>query len=282
MPTDPGAQNHVRPSGSVGAIWSAWSEGPDYVRLFANYRNTFKPAAVDFGIGESDSGEGAGPLKPETSQSVEGGLKVRTWQGRASLEATAFLMDFQNLVIAQIVNGVPGLTNAGTERFQGFELGSAWYLPRSVTARASYSFHDATFRDYVTEFDGVPTQLAGKRLETSPRHLASAGFAYAPVKGIVASAELQLVGARFLDKRNRALADGYATFGAGIGYRTGVWDVRLDGRNLSDERPPISESELGDAEYYRPARPARRRVGRGAVRRVAARISPARATRFGG
>ena len=248
--TDPGAQNHVRPSGSVGAIWSAWNEGPDYVRLFANYRNTFKPAAVDFGIGEGDAGEG-GPLKPETSQSVEGGLKVRTWQGRASLDATAFLMDFKNLVIAQIVNGVPGLTNAGTERFQGFELGSAFFLPHSVTARASYSFHDSKFRDYVTQFDGVPTQLAGRRLEMSPRNLASAGFAYAPAKGIVASAELQLVGSRFLDKRNRSLADGYATLGAGVGYRAGAWDVRLDGHNLSDERPPIAESELGDAEYYR-------------------------------
>lgn len=181
--TDPGAQTNVRPSGSVGAIWSAWNEGPDYVRLFANYRNTFKPAAVDFGIGESDSGEGEGPLKPETSQSVEGGLKVRGWQGRASLEATAFLMNFKNLVIAQIVNGVPGLTNAGTERFQGFELASAWFLPHSVTARASYSFHDSKFRDYVTEFDGVPTQLAGRRLEMSPRHLASAGFAYARQTG---------------------------------------------------------------------------------------------------
>ena len=26
--------------------------------------------------------------------------------------------------------------------------------------------------------------------------------------------------------------------------------MRLDGRNLGDEREPVAESELGDAQYY--------------------------------
>jgi hypothetical protein len=33
------------------------------------------------------------------------------------------------------------------------------------------------------------------------------------------------------------------------------WEIRLRSRNLSHERPPVAESELGDAQYYRlPAR----------------------------
>ncbi len=250
---DAGAQNNVRPSGGLGAIWSAWTHDADHVKLFANYRDTFKPAAVDFGIGES---EVEGPLKPETSQSIEGGVKIRTWQGRAGVEATAFLMDFANLVIARTVNGLPSLTNAGTERFKGFELGTAWYLPRNVTARASYSFHDAKFVDFSFEFDpGVPTQLAGRRLEMSARHLASAGLIYSPRSGVTGFAEMNVVGSRFLNKRNTALVDGYAVLSAGIGYRFVGWELRLDGRNLTNERAPVAESELGDAQYYRlPAR----------------------------
>src|SRR5207245_2316622 len=250
---DAGAQNNVRPSGSIGVIWSAWNEGADHVKPFVNYRNTFKPAAVDFGIGE---GETEGPLKPETSHSVEGGVKIRTWQGRVDIEATTFLMDFANLVIARTVNGLPSLMNAGTERFKGFELGTAWHLPQDVTARASYSFHDAKFVDFSFEFDpGVPTQLGGKQLEMSARHLASAGAIYAPARGVTGFAEMNFVGSRFLNKRNTALADGYAVFAAGVGYRTSAWELRLDGHNLTDERPPVSESELGDAQYYRlPAR----------------------------
>jgi len=251
--TDAGAQNNVRPSGGIGAIWSAWAHDADHVKPFVNYRNTFKPAAVDFGIGEAG---GEGPLKPETSHSVEGGVKIRTWQGRVGIEATTFLMDFANLVIARTVNGLPSLMNAGTERFKGVELGTVWSLPQNVTARGSYSFHDSRFVDFSFEFDpGVPTQLAGKRLEMVARHLASAGLIYAPTRGVTGFAEMNLVGSRFLNKRNTALADGYAVLAAGVGYRTGTWELRLNGRNLTDERAPVAESELGDAQYYRlPAR----------------------------
>ncbi len=249
--SNPGTQNHVRPSGSVGAAWTAWARDGDHVRLFSNYRNTFKPAAVDFGIGDP----GEGPLKPETSRSYEGGVKARVAQGRLDLEATTFLMDFANLVIARTIDGLPALTNAGTERFKGFELGTAWYLSRNVTGRASYSVHDARFRDYVMEFDGIPTQLGGKRLEMSARQLMAAGVVYAPQRGVVALGELNLVGSRFLNKRNTASADPYVTLAAGVGYRTAAWELRVDGRNLTNQRPPVAESELGDAQYYRlPAR----------------------------
>jgi hypothetical protein len=58
-----------------------------------------------------------------------------------------------------------------------------------------------------------------------------------------------------LNKRNTALAPAFSTFDAGIGYRTAAWEFRVDGRNLGDRRDAISESEFGDAQYYRlPAR----------------------------
>ena len=52
-----------------------------------------------------------------------------------------------------------------------------------------------------------------------------------------------------------ALAAAFTTWSGGVGYRFGRGEVRLDGRNLNDVRPPVSESELGDGQYYRmPAR----------------------------
>src|SRR5882762_9282341 len=54
---DPGAgtsdsdrRTKLRPGGSVGFIVTAWKRNQDSVNLYANYRNTFKPAAIDFGI----------------------------------------------------------------------------------------------------------------------------------------------------------------------------------------------------------------------------------------
>jgi iron complex outermembrane recepter protein len=46
------------------------------------------------------------------------------------------------------------------------------------------------------------------------------------------------------------MADGFASVGISAGYRTPRWELRIDARNLNDRRDPISESELGDAQYY--------------------------------
>jgi iron complex outermembrane receptor protein len=146
---------------------------------------------------------------------------------------------------------LPSLANAGTERFRGIEASASWRLANNLSARAAYSLHDARFRDYLTEFDGVPTQLAGKRLEMSARHMGAAGLLYAPARGAIAAAEVRLVGSRYLNKRNTALAPGYAEVSASLGWRAAKWEARLDGRNLGDERAPVAESELGDAQYYR-------------------------------
>lgn len=244
------AVSNTKPSGSVGALYSLWEHDGDHVKLFANYRNTFKPAAFDFSLAENE-----GVLDPETSNSYEGGLKVRTMQGRVDVEASAFRMDFENLVTSTVVNNLPALINAGSTRFQGLELATDLRLPHAVTARASYSMHDGKFVDFVTAFDGVPTQLGGKRFEMSAKALASAGLTLAPDVGLIAHASVNYSGDRYLNKRNTALAPAFTTIDGGIGYRTAAWEFRVDGRNLGDRRDAISESEFGDAQYYRmPAR----------------------------
>ncbi len=245
---DSDRQTDVRPGASVGAIFTVWQSSQDSVRLYANYRDTFKPAAIDFGIGESEGGELL--LKPETSRSVEGGLKGKFFAGRLEAEASAFLMDFTNLVTATTISGLPALINAGSERFKGFETGTALFLRPDLFAKATYSFHDARFTDFVQAFDGVPTQLAGKRLEMSTRHLAAFGMTYVPARGLLGGVEFNYTGSRFLNKRNTAVAEGFPTVGISAGYRRDRWELRVDARNLADRRDPVAESELGDAQYY--------------------------------
>lgn len=237
--------SHARLSGSAGAIYGLWERGVDHVRAYASYRNTFKPAAFDFSLAENE-----GVLAPETAQSYEGGIKARAARGRVDVEASVFRMNFENLVTSTVVDGLPSLVNAGKTRFQGVETAAAFHGPHHVSGRATYSFHDSTFVDVVQAFDGVPQQLAGKRFEMSPRHLFSAGLIVAPERGVVGSLIVKYTGDRYLDKRNRALAAPFATVDAGLGYRLGAWEVRLDGRNLTDRRDPVSESEVGDAQYY--------------------------------
>ncbi len=240
------AATHVRPAGSVGAIFGLWEHGVNHLRLFANYRDTFKPAAFDFSLAENE-----GVLEPETARSYEGGLKMRAAGGRFDLEASGFRMDFQNLVASTVVKGLPSLQNTGSTRFQGFEIAAEARAPRGVSGRATYSFHDGRFVDFVQAFGGINTQLAGRRFEMSARHLFSAGVIVAPGAGFVGDLIVKYAGDRYLNKRNTALAEPFATVDVGAGYRLERWELRIDGRNLGDRRDPISESELGDAQYYR-------------------------------
>jgi outer membrane receptor protein involved in Fe transport len=244
---------HTRASGSIGAMFGLWEQSTNHVRLFANFRDTFKPAAFDFGLAENE-----GVLEPETSRSYEGGVKVRAMDARVDVEASVFRMDFENLVTSTVVNNLPALINAGKTRFQGYELATDLRLPYDLLARASYSFHDGKFVDYVQAFDNQPTQLGGKRFEMSARHLASAGLTLAPLAGITANVGVNYTGDRYLNKRNTALVAAFTTLDAGIGYRADRAELRVDGRNLTDRRDAVSESEFGDAQYYRmPARTVR-------------------------
>jgi iron complex outermembrane receptor protein len=257
---DPGAgtssdfsQNNVRAGASVGAVFTTWQRNQDSINLYINYRDTFKPAAIDLGIGEAPPPGVSTILKPENSRSVEGGLKGRFLNRRVEVEASGYFMDFYNLVISTVdQNGNPGLTNAGNEHFKGFETGASVYLPHDFLARTSYTYQDARFINFLFDFgDGNgPTQLAGKRQEMSPNHLASASLFYMPPHGFLGGVSMNYTGNRFLNKRNTAPADGFASVDLSAGYRTARWELRVDARNVGDRRDPVSESEFGDAQYY--------------------------------
>jgi iron complex outermembrane receptor protein len=247
---DPGDEGtdqrtNTKLSGVVGVNWLAWGDAKNGLWLFADYRNTFKPAALDFGPeAEPDI------LNPETARSYELGLKNRVDGDRFEWELTAFQMDFENLVVAQAVDGLPELINAGSERFKGVELDTRGKLSGDLWWRASYAWHDAKFLKLTEVLDGENTTLDGNRLQLSAKALASAGLVYSPAHGLFGSVTVNYTGSRVLDEQNEILAPSYTTWAAGVGYRAGHCELRLDGFNLNDTRPPVSLSELGDGQYY--------------------------------
>ena len=243
-------RNDTRWSGVLGTSVKLWRDGENGMTAYASYRNSYKPAVIDFGPeAEGDI------LKPETAHSIEGGLKGEHADGRFEWELSLFQMDFRNLVVTQNVDGLPGLTNAGAEKFKGAELEARYAIDGDLSVKGSWTYHDARFGDYVQLFGDTPRQLRGNLLELSPQHLGSVGLLFAPAEGFNASVVANWVGPRFLNKRNTALAKSYTLVDAGVGYRFDRWELRLDGYNLTDRRDAVAESELGDAQYYRlPAR----------------------------
>jgi iron complex outermembrane receptor protein len=247
--TGPGSDQRTvtRGSGAAGASFLAWQQGAGGVWVYADYRDTFKPAALDFGPDVSGQ-----ILKPETAHSVEAGLKGRHLDGRFDWELSLFQMYFSNLVVSQITpDGSPTLVNAGKERFRGGELEAEWSPIKDLRLQGTYSLHDARYTDFLASFGGGPVvQVAGNQRPLAARNMGALGASWMPRQGIIAWTIGSWVGKRFLDEQNTQLTPSYFTWSAGIGYRFGPWELRVDGQNLNDTRPPIAASELGDGEYY--------------------------------
>ncbi|HJS92459.1 MAG TPA: TonB-dependent receptor [Steroidobacteraceae bacterium] len=244
----------VKPSEMLGASYRLWRSGRNEVRAYVDYRNTFKPAAIDFGPDYTPD-----LLSPETADSYEAGLKGDALDGRLSYQLAAFQLNFTNLVVSTPSGA---LANAGGERLRGAEL-ELHYDPSGVLSLiATASHHEATYTRYLFSDDISTVDVAGRELPLSPHLLASAGIIYRPVRGFTASLVGQYVGRRFLDEENRAPVGSFTTLQAQLGYAWGRYRVTLDGTNLTDRRPPVTASEFGSESYYLlPARMLWVRVG---------------------
>ena len=234
----------VRPTETAGVSYRAWSEGKDELIVYADWRNAFKPAALDFGPDYQPA-----VLLPETARSYEAGLKGVAADGRLTWQAQAFRLDFTNLVVP---TDSGFLTNAAGERLQGAEIESRFALTPDLGVAANYAYHDAHFTQYQF-FDGdagVYVDVAGRDLPLSPRHLATVGLLYQPPQGLDSTLVVSYVGRRYLDEQNAAPVGGYARLDATLGYRFGHYEVALEGTNLTNQRPPVTASEFGSQSFY--------------------------------
>lgn len=237
----------TRLSGSAGVSFLAWSSGKDRLSAFANYKNVFKPAAIDFGPDNTPD-----ILKPETARSYEVGLKGRFANGALQLEASLFQLDFRNLVVATTdEHGNAVFENAGGERLRGVEFESRWQVMPNLVIVHAFTYHDAKFTHYIASNGGANLDASGNQLTLSPHVLGAVGLIYQPANGFFGSVSANYIGRRFLDIANTAVARPYVTADARAGYRWGRYEFSAVGENLSDARPPVTASEFGDESYYR-------------------------------
>lgn len=250
---DPTADEHARASGnqrrfsgSAGVSYRAWHAGDGEAVLYADYRNAFKPAAIDFGPDYTPA-----LLNPETAQSYEVGLKGASPGGALRYQLEAFLLDFSNLVVAETSStGAPVLRNAGGERLQGIEIDVRYRLAADFSLASTIAYHDARFTEFVLDEGGSPVDVSGNRLTLAPQLLASAGLIYSPPRGFYGNIVASYVGRRYLDEKNEAPTAPYVTLNAAFGYNFGRYEVSVAGTNLSNRRSPVTPSEFGESSYY--------------------------------
>lgn len=248
VPDPPVSESHrrnvTRATETFGVSNRFWRSGRDNMVAYADYRDAFKPAALDFGPDYQPA-----VLLPETAQSYEAGLKGAMLDGRLTWQAEAFLENFHNLVVP---SSSGFLVNAGGERLRGAELEAHFQLASDLALAGSLANHDARFTDYLfaDPNTGTLVDVAGRSLPLSPHVLASAGILYTPKSGFYTTLVGNYAGRRYLDEENTAPVGGYATLAATVGYRFGRYAVSFEGTNLGNRRPPVTASEFGSESFY--------------------------------
>ena len=252
--TTDATQNIDRLSGSFGAQWTVLREryGPiDGVTLHGSVGNTFQPAQIDFGPNPEAKADGGGLLKPETQRSVVAGARVDALHGFAEFDVDTFFVNFDNQPIQASAGGTAVLRPGGKQRYKGVDVEVALHPATDWTVKANATWSDARYRDFVTDVDGIATQLSGKRQVMTPRLRGGAGILYVPARGLRASLTTTFIGPRYLDQSNTARVGGFNIVDASIGYRFDRYTLTVSGNNLTDRRDPILVSELGDGQFYR-------------------------------
>ena len=156
-------------------------------------------------------------------------------------------------MIRENIDGLPALANAGKERFRGIRGRSAVVGFRGAPTWRQLRAPSCQIRRLRTARpDGSVQQLGGNRLELSPKDVASAVLSFAPSQGLQASGTVRFVGSRFLNKGNTVKAGSYATVDGRVGWKfKGRWGLFIEGENLTNRRDPVTESEIGEAQFYR-------------------------------
>ncbi|TCM20774.1 iron complex outermembrane receptor protein [Novosphingobium sp. PhB165] len=230
----------------IGAVYRVSSKA----ELFASYTENMRAfvSAVTsgpFSTTQAGFDEISDTLKPETSQTVEGGARFRSGPFQGSL--AGYYVDFKNRLLA--ISSGPGivgspsiLANVGSVQTYGFEAAATVQLPAGFSATASYAYNVSEYQDDVVDGTGAVVNTEGKTVPDSPRHIASAELAY------TGDILFGRIGGNYMSKRyysytndvsvgGRFLLD--ASLGAkvpeGHGYLSGV-ALEVSVSNLTDKK----------------------------------------------
>ena len=228
---------------------------------YATYATGYKgPAITSFGGGVGT------PVRPETVESYEAGVKSTLFGDRLTLNGSIYRSDFKDFQAQTLdfTSGPPrlGMSNAGLLRTQGAELEAELRLAAGFRAGASAAYNDAVYKDYTGAcYAGQPVSpvvgqgcymlpgsttlvanMAGERLANAPKWSYNLNGAYERSVG----ADLVFdVSANWSwrddtqtitgDPRSVVPAYGLLNANIGLGRTDGAWRLSLYGRNLLDK-----------------------------------------------
>lgn len=166
-------------------------------------------------------------IKPETSKTIEGGLRFHLDHFEGSI--AGYHVKFNNRLLsvqpcAIIVGCATILSNVGSVTTNGVELAGTYHLTRALSLYGSYSYTDARYDDDV--LSGTLYHTKDKQVATVPAHLANAEVSYDD--GVISAR----IGGNYQSKRyytytNDASVPGRVLVDLSLGYKFDAADGPL-------------------------------------------------------
>ena len=199
-------------------------------------------------------------FEPETITAYELGLKSSWAGGRFIANATVFSQDYENKQEGFLLPGqFFSIFNASEATMEGIELDLALSFNRILSARASYSYLDATYDEFV-----IPggADYSGNRLQQAPENTYSLALDYEQAfdgYSLSGGVSYTYQDDYFTGASNipEFLIDSYSLVNARFGWTSGDgrWAVQAWGKNLADEEFVRIRGTVGAiAEYFGPPR----------------------------
>ncbi|MDV6330724.1 TonB-dependent receptor [Asticcacaulis sp. 201] len=181
-------------------------------------------------------------LKPETSKTLEGGLRFRfpQFQGVAAIYSVKF--DNRILAVSQgagILGNAPVLSNVGGVKTNGLELAGTYRFTPQWHLYAAYSYNDSTYEDDVVAADKtILAHTKGKTVVNTPKNLLKTELGYD--NGTL----FGTLGVNYTDKRyytyenvgGEVPSNTLTDLTVGYRFQTIGTTLQLNVTNLTDER----------------------------------------------
>lgn len=207
----------------AGAIYALSGDSELYVNYAQNMRafQASNTGVTPFAVGSQAVFDAIkGTVKPETSDTYEGGWRFRT--DRLEAQVTGYHIDFNNRLLG-ITQGVgilgnqPVIANVGKVTTDGAEVGGTLRITPDLRWLNSVSYNNSTYgNDYAN--GSTVVRIRGKQVVDAPKILFKSELGYDDGVwfGQVAT---NYFSKRFVTYSNDVRAGAYAIVNAGLGYR---------------------------------------------------------------
>ncbi len=225
---------------SLGNVYASFAKGYKSggynTQMFSDFLQQKLMATM--GMSELYNADDIISYRPEKSYNYEIGSHLTLFDGRLSLDATAFYIDCRDQQLTRFPDGSTTgriMTNAGKTRSIGAELTAAWRMSRHFDLTASWGHADARFRSYD---DGI-NDYSGKHLPYAPLNTAYASlryhtdFACSWIDSFECMASMRGIGPIYWNEANTRRQSFYAPVSLSAMATSGIFQLRLWAENVN-------------------------------------------------